>query len=366
MPEPLEEPRGRCTPYAFFLNICREQCDKKRGDKLVDFETLQSLCWERWGRMTEEQKKRFVQMSECDQVRLDKEMREYKESLKAQTDGGVVVVREIVEEILQSVTKERRVRVHDQMNQQLPGGFGEGAQACLSEAEDEADNSDLEVVGFVSARPRRQPQTKDPEVVDLLSNTDSSSEDDLIVVKTQHNTIDPITKKQIVEPVRNKKCNHIYEKSTIYSMIDMARENSKTVRCPYIGCNQRDFRKNDLVKDKDVLGAYTLYSTSTSSSSSSNVTTDFEVTKPQEEAAKRAKKKRTERLSYSDVSDSSSSESDVPLSRVRNKRNRKPSSRLADSYACSDLDLDSGSGNSRVKRKQGKSPKGQTKNNIVH
>ena len=176
MPEPLEKPRGRCTPYAFFLNICREQCDKKRGDKLVDFETLQSLCWERWGRMTEEQKKRFVQMSECDQVRLDKEMREYKESLKAQTDGGVVVVREIVEEILQSVTKERLVRVHDQMNQQLPGGFGEGAQAYLSEAEDEADSSDLEVVDIVSARPPRQPQPKDPEVVELLSDSEEEAE----------------------------------------------------------------------------------------------------------------------------------------------------------------------------------------------
>merc|ERR1712045_190564 len=68
----------------------------------------------------------------------------------------------------------------------------------------------------------------------------------------------------------------------------------------------------------------------------------------------------TERLSYSDVSDSSSSESDVPLSRVGNKRSRKPSSRLAESYACSDLD--SGSGDSRgkrVKRKQGKSPRGK-------
>jgi len=83
---------------------------------------------------------------------------------------------------------------------------------------------------------------------------DSSSEDDLIVVKTEHNTIDPITKKQIVEPVRNKKCNHIYEKSTIYSMIDIARENSKSVKCPYMGCNCKDFKKTDLVKDKEVLG----------------------------------------------------------------------------------------------------------------
>merc|ERR1712112_377825 len=86
------------------------------------------------------------------------------------------------------------------------------------------------------------------------SSSDSSSEDDLIVVKTEHNTIDPITKKQIVDPVRNKKCNHIYEKSTIYSMIDIARENSKPVKCPYMGCNGRDFKKNDLVKDKEVLG----------------------------------------------------------------------------------------------------------------
>ena len=52
---------------------------------------------------------------------------------------------------------------------------------------------------------------------------ESSDEDDLIVVKTEHNTIDPITKRQIVDPVKNKKCNHIYEKSTIYSMIDLAR-----------------------------------------------------------------------------------------------------------------------------------------------
>jgi len=86
------------------------------------------------------------------------------------------------------------------------------------------------------------------------SHPDSSSDDDLIVVKTEHNTIDPITKREIVEPVRNKKCNHIYEKSTIYSMIDLARENSKPVKCPYMGCNCRDFKKTDLVKDKEVLG----------------------------------------------------------------------------------------------------------------
>lgn len=284
-------------------------------------------------------------------------------------------------------------------------------------------------------------------------SSDSSSDDDLIVVKTEHNTIDPITKKQIVEPVRNKRCNHIYEKSTIYSMIDMARENQKPVRCPYMGCNQRDFKKTDLVKDKDVLGAInnlndekvkadqerekkeaekrknkkkgggghvsdgsiiedidddsneagdinksfevpvqgieqpnlsessseetnvpspqkpTNYSTSTSSSSSSlnssngtdTATVDFEVAK-EKPVAKKARQKRTERLSYSDVNDSSDSGSDVPVERVGNKRSRKPSSKLMDSYACSDLDVSGESGNeARGKRgkRKGRSPKGK-------
>lgn len=180
-------------------------------------------------------------------------------------------------------------------------------------AQQEEENSDLEVVDVISAKPAKKP--RDPEVVELSDSeseaeseeqqetetvqppvdhgytsgilapsymrmslissfdphrsqgslkkstkkappppAESSDEDDLIVVKTEHNTIDPITKRQIVEPVKNKKCNHIYEKSTIYSMIDLARENSKPVKCPYMGCNCRDFKKTDLIKDKEVLG----------------------------------------------------------------------------------------------------------------
>ena len=72
-----QKPRGICTPYAFFLNICREKCSKKLS-KEVDFNMLSAICWEKWNVMTEFQKRRFIQMSKYDELRYEKEMIEYK------------------------------------------------------------------------------------------------------------------------------------------------------------------------------------------------------------------------------------------------------------------------------------------------
>ena len=68
-----QKPRGICTPYAFFLNICREKCSKKLS-KEVDFNMLSAICWEKWNVMTEFQKRRFIQMSKYDELRYEKEM----------------------------------------------------------------------------------------------------------------------------------------------------------------------------------------------------------------------------------------------------------------------------------------------------
>lgn len=50
-------------------------------------------------------------------------------------------------------------------------------------------------------------------------------------------TMDPITKNPLVHPVRNKICNHVYEKSSILEAIKM---NSRT-RCSTLGCSNKEF-----------------------------------------------------------------------------------------------------------------------------
>ena len=49
-------------------------------------------------------------------------------------------------------------------------------QTPQEHADDETENSDLEVVDIVSARPPRQPQAKDPEIVELLSDSEAEAE----------------------------------------------------------------------------------------------------------------------------------------------------------------------------------------------
>ena len=72
----IVKPRGRCTPYAFFLNVCRDQCAKKLSRE-VDFKVLQKICSEKWSLMSDYHKVRFVQMSKYDELRYEKEIAEY-------------------------------------------------------------------------------------------------------------------------------------------------------------------------------------------------------------------------------------------------------------------------------------------------
>jgi len=75
-PHLLEDgrPKGKMTPYAFFVQMCRAEHKRKHPDDEVNFGEFSKKCAERWRTMSEKEKKRFNQMSEEDKKRYDVEM----------------------------------------------------------------------------------------------------------------------------------------------------------------------------------------------------------------------------------------------------------------------------------------------------
>ena len=74
----LVKPRGKMTPFAFYVFICMEQAKKKHPDKNLVFQMVEDVCLARWEKMSDFHKKRFVTMSELDEARFNKEMEKYK------------------------------------------------------------------------------------------------------------------------------------------------------------------------------------------------------------------------------------------------------------------------------------------------
>uniref|UniRef100_A0A5S6QI03 E3 SUMO-protein ligase NSE2 n=1 Tax=Trichuris muris TaxID=70415 RepID=A0A5S6QI03_TRIMR len=73
----------------------------------------------------------------------------------------------------------------------------------------------------------------------LQRQTSASSE-----VSATVRLIDPITKKPIVNPVRNIHCGHVYEKEAIVSLLQMSKQ---PLKCVCLGCpNKRALRLEDL------------------------------------------------------------------------------------------------------------------------
>ncbi|KAM3961880.1 uncharacterized protein ACR2FA_003964 [Aphomia sociella] len=85
-------------------------------------------------------------------------------------------------------------------------------------------------------------------------------ESDLAITESQDQYIDPITKKAIVDPVKNTVCGHIYEKEAIMNLINMK---SRT-KCPVAGCGNRGpIMKQHLLSDEELKFRMTLTQHST-------------------------------------------------------------------------------------------------------
>ncbi|KAL0276843.1 UNVERIFIED_CONTAM: hypothetical protein PYX00_004321 [Menopon gallinae] len=66
----------------------------------------------------------------------------------------------------------------------------------------------------------------------LNATSDKKDESEIRTVSESVNTIDPITKLPLTDPVKNSKCGHVYEKASILHMLSK----KKQVKCPIPGC----------------------------------------------------------------------------------------------------------------------------------
>ena len=72
--------------------------------------------------------------------------------------------------------------------------------------------------------------------------------EDIAVTSQAIQTIDPYTKREFVDPVKNVVCNHAYERSTIMELLKAGR----APRCYHMGCNNKKVLASDLVPDDDL------------------------------------------------------------------------------------------------------------------
>ncbi|XP_055066036.2 E3 SUMO-protein ligase NSE2 [Misgurnus anguillicaudatus] len=80
-------------------------------------------------------------------------------------------------------------------------------------------------------------------------NTEEELDDDIAVTQSQPNFTCSLTQDVMVNPVKNKKCQHYYDKDAILEMIKARHRNKKRCRCPKVGCGNADVQESDLELD---------------------------------------------------------------------------------------------------------------------
>ncbi|XP_033836271.1 E3 SUMO-protein ligase NSE2 [Periophthalmus magnuspinnatus] len=75
-------------------------------------------------------------------------------------------------------------------------------------------------------------------------------DEDIAVTQSQVNFTCPLTTVEMVNPVKNKKCNHHYDEEAIVNLIRNRYSQRKKCRCPVVGCANSDVKESDLVLDQ--------------------------------------------------------------------------------------------------------------------
>ena len=86
-------------------------------------------------------------------------------------------------------------------------------------------------------------------VSEMVDNSQvESGDDELEMTQVERNTVCPISRKEMVKPVKNILCGHVYDK---HSMECLLKQNP-ICRCPVVGCpSKRAVVRSNLQEDKE-------------------------------------------------------------------------------------------------------------------
>lgn len=74
-------------------------------------------------------------------------------------------------------------------------------------------------------------------LLDKIGNEENDEDAEMQLTGGYINVIDPISKKRIVDPVKNTLCGHTYDRDSITQILKI----NKKTRCPVVGCKSKEF-----------------------------------------------------------------------------------------------------------------------------
>lgn len=82
------------------------------------------------------------------------------------------------------------------------------------------------------------------------AETTEELDEDIAVTQSQVKFTCPLTQVEMVNPMKNKKCNHHYDEAAILGLIKTRHNQKKKCRCPVVGCGNTDVKQSDLIPDQ--------------------------------------------------------------------------------------------------------------------
>ncbi|RVE46592.1 hypothetical protein evm_008779 [Chilo suppressalis] len=134
---------------------------------------------------------------------------------------------------------------------------------ALEKTKRETDNSNLDTLeerfktNLASLAGKRLNVQNHPYMIELNKRVQKGQQQarhnledsELAITESQNAYIDPISKRAIVDPVKNTVCGHIYEKESIMNLLKM----KSSVKCPVVGCGSRaPIQKQNLIEDEEL------------------------------------------------------------------------------------------------------------------